>query len=154
MGRLVRIEVKVETLVDELHAYVADPTLGRRREEHPVLDEVDGPGTLGMDPDILELMRTDGVRRREDVDAWVSWSLAACALATPRAVRQIAAQRPTRREAEVLRLIAQGRTNPEIAAALSVSRHTVKRHVDNVFAKLGVSSRAEAAAYALREALV
>jgi DNA-binding NarL/FixJ family response regulator len=53
-----------------------------------------------------------------------------------------------------LRLVAAGMTNPEIAAALAVSRHTVKRHLDNLFAKLGLSSRAEATAYALREGIV
>lgn len=154
MARLIRLEVKVEALVDELHAYVAEPTLSRRREAHPVLDELTGPGTLGMNPDVLEMMRADGVSRRDDVDAFVSWSLAACASAAPAAVRQVAVRRPTRREAQVLRLVAAGRTNPEIAAALAVSRHTVKRHLDNLFDKLGISSRAEAATYAQRSGLV
>jgi DNA-binding NarL/FixJ family response regulator len=54
----------------------------------------------------------------------------------------------------VLRLVAAGKTNPDVAAELVVSRHTVKRHLDNLFAKLGLSSRAEAAAYALREGIV
>jgi DNA-binding CsgD family transcriptional regulator len=152
MRRLVRLEVKVDALVDELHAYVAARTPARRRDQHPVLNELSGPGTLGMDPDVLETMRADGVYRREDVAEFVSWSLAACASAAPAAVHRIVA-RPTQREVQVLRLIVEGRTNPEIAAELGLSRHTVKRHVDNLFAKLGVSSRAEAAAYALREGL-
>lgn len=151
MSRLLRIEVQVETLVDELYAYVADPTLGRQRAQHPVLEELDGPGTLGMDPEVLETMRADGVHRRDEVEAFVAWSLAACSTATPRAIRRVTAKRPTRREADVLRLIAVGRTNPEIAASLEVSRHTVKRHIDNLYAKLGISSRAQAAAWAQRE---
>ncbi|HET6951719.1 MAG TPA: helix-turn-helix transcriptional regulator [Acidimicrobiales bacterium] len=52
------------------------------------------------------------------------------------------------REREVLGLVCQGRTNREIAAALAISRHTVGRHLENIFAKLGVSSRAAATAYA------
>ena len=154
MRRLVRIEVKVDTLVDELHAYVTDPPLVRQDEPYSVLGEVDGPGTLGMDAEVLETMRVDGVHRREDVASFVSWSLAVCAAAAPRAIRRVPAGRPTRREVEVLRLVAAGRTNPQIAAALSVSRHTVKRHLDNLFAKLDISSRAEATAYALREGIV
>jgi DNA-binding CsgD family transcriptional regulator len=58
------------------------------------------------------------------------------------------------RELEVLRLVAAGKTNREIAAALVVSRHTVARHVQNIFAKLGVSSRTAATAFAFEHELV
>ncbi|GGU85989.1 hypothetical protein GCM10010275_21810 [Streptomyces litmocidini] len=54
----------------------------------------------------------------------------------------------TAREAEVLRLVASGGTNEEIARALVISEHTVARYLNNVFAKLGVGSRAAATAYA------
>jgi DNA-binding CsgD family transcriptional regulator len=54
----------------------------------------------------------------------------------------------TAREAEVLRLVAAGRTNREVAAALVISEHTVARHVQNIFAKLDVSSRSAATAFA------
>jgi DNA-binding CsgD family transcriptional regulator len=54
----------------------------------------------------------------------------------------------TGREHEVLRLVAAGRTNKSIAAELVLSERTVERHVSNIFAKLGVSSRAAATAFA------
>jgi ATP/maltotriose-dependent transcriptional regulator MalT len=54
----------------------------------------------------------------------------------------------TAREAEVLRLVAAGKTNRDIAVELVISEHTVGRHLQNIFAKLGVSSRAAATAYA------
>ena len=54
------------------------------------------------------------------------------------------------REREVLRLIAQGRTNPEIGERLFITRKTVGVHVGNILAKLGVSGRVEAAAVAIR----
>lgn len=59
----------------------------------------------------------------------------------------------TQREAEVLRLVAQGKTNREIAAALVLSEYTVMRHLSNIFSKLGVSSRAAAASFAVREGI-
>ncbi|HSC90503.1 MAG TPA: LuxR C-terminal-related transcriptional regulator [Gaiellaceae bacterium] len=54
----------------------------------------------------------------------------------------------TSRELEVLRLVAKGSSNREIAGALVISEHTVARHVQNIFAKLGVSSRTAAGAFA------
>ena len=57
----------------------------------------------------------------------------------------------TERELEVLRLIAAGQTNREIAAALVLSRRTVERHVANVYSKIEVRNRAEATRFALDE---
>jgi ATP/maltotriose-dependent transcriptional regulator MalT len=60
----------------------------------------------------------------------------------------------TRRELDVLRLVADGLSDPEIAARLVLSEHTVHRHVANIRGKLGQSSRAAAAAYAARAGLL
>lgn len=60
----------------------------------------------------------------------------------------------TARERQVLRLVASGRTNRDIAAALGISEKTVARHLGNIFAKLGLGSRAAATAYAFRHDLV
>lgn len=71
----------------------------------------------------------------------------------------LAGERPmagplTTREVEVLRLVAQGQTNRQIAADLVISEHTVSRHLSNIFTKLGVTSRAAATAYAYEHQLV
>ena len=58
------------------------------------------------------------------------------------------------RELEVLRLVATGKSNREIAAALVISEHTAARHVQNIFAKLRVSSRTAATAFAFENGLV
>jgi DNA-binding CsgD family transcriptional regulator len=68
--------------------------------------------------------------------------------------RDLAAGPLSRREAEVIRLLAAGRENAEIAAALTVSVHTIERHVANIFIKIGVRNRAEATAWAHRHQLV
>jgi DNA-binding NarL/FixJ family response regulator len=60
----------------------------------------------------------------------------------------------TRRELEVLRLVAAGKTNRDIAAELVLSEHTVARHVQNIFTKLRVSSRTAATAFAFEHGLV
>jgi DNA-binding NarL/FixJ family response regulator len=60
----------------------------------------------------------------------------------------------TDREIEVLRLVARGRSNKEIAADLVIAENTVKNHVRNILEKLHLRSRTEAAMYAVREKLV
>ena len=62
--------------------------------------------------------------------------------------------RLTDREREVLRLVARGQTDAEIAAHLVLSAHTVHRHIANIRTKLGVPSRTAAAAWALRNELI
>jgi DNA-binding NarL/FixJ family response regulator len=59
----------------------------------------------------------------------------------------------TARETEVLRLIAQGLSNPEIAALLFIGEATVKTHINNTFAKIGARHRAEAVRYAYRHGI-
>ena len=54
------------------------------------------------------------------------------------------------REREVLRLVAAGQTNPQIAAVLYISRKTAEHHVSNILTKLGVATRTEAAALHIR----
>ena len=58
------------------------------------------------------------------------------------------------RELEVLRLVAAGKSNREIASALVISEHTVARHLQNIYAKLGLPSRAAATAFAFEHELV
>ena len=60
----------------------------------------------------------------------------------------------TAREVEVLRLVAGGLSNREIASELVISEHTVARHMQNIFAKLGLGSRTAATAFAFKHGLV
>lgn len=60
----------------------------------------------------------------------------------------------TNRETEILRLIGQGRTNREVAALLVISPKTVGRHVENIYAKIGVSTRPGATLFAMHNGLI
>jgi DNA-binding CsgD family transcriptional regulator len=75
---------------------------------------------------------------------------AAALLQRGRAARRVLSER----EVEVLRLVAAGRHNRDIAGALHLSEHTVARHMQNILAKLGVSSRAAATSQALKQGLL
>ena len=75
------------------------------------------------------------------------------ALATPRLAADVEVPL-TQRESEVLRQLALGLTNKEIAQALSISYETVKEHVQHILRKIGVSDRTQAAVWAVRKGLV
>ena len=60
----------------------------------------------------------------------------------------------TSREIEVIKLVAAGRRDKEIAVALSISAHTVRVHMKNIFTKLGVSDRTEAMSLAIRRGII
>ncbi|HUT88891.1 MAG TPA: response regulator transcription factor [Thermoguttaceae bacterium] len=75
------------------------------------------------------------------------------ALATPRLAADVEVPL-TQRESEVLRQLALGLTNKEIAQALHISYETVKEHVQHILRKIGVSDRTQAAVWAVRKELV
>ena len=75
------------------------------------------------------------------------------ALATPRLTADVEVPL-TQRESEVLRQLAYGLTNKEIAQALHISYETVKEHVQHILRKIGVSDRTQAAVWAVRKELV
>ncbi|MBS2963297.1 response regulator transcription factor [Actinocrinis puniceicyclus] len=94
----------------------------------------------------------DGAVQRRLVSA-----AAAASSPVPMATAQSVSSRPdnlTAREIEVLRLIAAGSSNAQIAAQLFVSEATVKTHINHLFAKAGVRDRAQAVRYAYRHGLV
>jgi DNA-binding CsgD family transcriptional regulator len=103
------------------------------------------------------LLDADGATRALDAAAEVFDRLGA-----KLEVRKLAALRQTpslpdgltEREAEVLALVAAGRTNREIADALVISHKTVARHLSNIFAKCGLTTRAAATAYAFEHHLI
>jgi len=74
------------------------------------------------------------------------------ALATPRLLADVEVPL-TEREAQVLRHMASGLTNKQIAAELKISYETVKEHVQHVLGKIGVSDRTQAALWAVRKGL-
>jgi DNA-binding CsgD family transcriptional regulator len=97
------------------------------------VDAADGIGARPLAAEIRALAR----RARLDIGAEPAAQVAAVPAVTPR-------------ELEVLRLLAQGRTNRQIGETLFISEKTASVHVTNLLRKLGVSSRVEAAAFAVR----
>jgi DNA-binding NarL/FixJ family response regulator len=72
---------------------------------------------------------------------------------TPPAKPQAEASTLSSRELEVLRLMAAGRSNAQIAETLVISPHTVARHVSNILDKIGAANRAEASVYAVKNGI-
>jgi DNA-binding NarL/FixJ family response regulator len=86
-----------------------------------------------------------GASRDADVAAGLLRSLGVAGRTGPKGFGEL-----SKRELEVLRLLGEGLTNAEIAARLYISTKTVSTHVGNIFAKLGLRNRAEAAGLAQR----
>ncbi len=86
-----------------------------------------------------------GAARDADAAAALMRSLGARGRAGPRSLGSL-----SRRETEVLRLVGEGLSNRDIASRLFISPKTAEHHVGRIYAKLGLKSRAEAAAYAIR----
>jgi DNA-binding CsgD family transcriptional regulator len=120
----------------KIHLNIADPVVRRRVV-----------ALLRADPDVS--LVGNSVEADLVVDERVVATGAAQAPAPPLEGATLAP-----RELEVLRLVAQGLGNKEIAAALGISPHTVKYHLASVLAKLGVSTRTEAVTLAIRTGLV
>jgi NarL family two-component system response regulator LiaR len=104
------------------------------------------------------LKDTEAHELRRAIKAAAAGQVELCPEAAARLLREVRtpAQEPqplTERETAVLRLLAQGMSNQEIARALNVGEQTVKSHVSHVLAKLGVPSRTQAALYAIRTGL-
>lgn len=103
----------------------------------------------------------EGIRAVMDGQSLISPSMAGALLAefaelsrrSAEAVR-VPVPRLTERELEVLRLVARGMANKEIAAQLFISENTVKNHVRNILEKLQLHSRMEAVVYAVREKIL
>lgn len=93
----------------------------------------------------LAMLEQLGARPEADAAAGLLRALGAPARTGPKGLGPL-----TQREQDVLRLLGEGLSNPEIAARLVISRKTAAHHVSNVLSKLGLRNRAEAAAYATR----
>ena len=146
-------------------------TLGRVKLDHPelpvlLLSTYDNPTyiaravALGAAGYILKGRSRehllDAIRKAaKGQDAWTRDELRRVtgALATPRLNADVEVPL-TQRESEVLRQLALGLTNKEIAQALSISYETVKEHVQHILRKVGVSDRTQVAVWAVRKGLV
>jgi HD-GYP domain-containing protein (c-di-GMP phosphodiesterase class II)/DNA-binding CsgD family transcriptional regulator len=114
-------------------------------EARPHRDALDGPAAASVLRDEVH----DGRLDRDAVDA----VLAAAGQPTSRPRKRWPGGLSDR-EVDVLRLIARGRTNRQTASDLHLSVKTVGRHVENIYVKIGVSSRAAAALFAMQERLL
>jgi len=94
------------------------------------------------------------IRAVAEGEQWVSPQVAKILVRSVRANRVNEAVKLTRRETEVLRLMATGKTNTQIAQELFISEQTVKNHISNLFRKLGVETRVDAVLYAICHDLV
>ena len=105
------------------------------------------------------LKDTDAHELRRAIKAAAAGQVQLSPQAAARLLREVrtpekSAEPLTERETDVLRLLAQGKSNKEIARELHIAEQTVKTHVSHVLDKLGVPSRTQAALYAIRVGLV
>lgn len=117
---------------------------------HLVTLEGTQPNLFLEDPDLVVKLLVDFLRRRITPPE----SIGASGTTTAPAINKVGAPSGlSSRELDVLRLLAAGESNSEIARRLELSRHTVERHVANIYRKIDARGRADATAYALRHGL-
>ena len=137
------------------HPHVEIVAMTSFLEEERVLAalEAGAVGYLLKDAEADEVVAALHAAQRGEVhlDAQVARELAR-ALRAPRRAQPL--ERLTDRELEVLRLVAQGLANKAIADRLAISERTARTHVSNLLAKLGLTSRTQAALLAVREGLI
>ena len=132
--------------------------LARTSNDHDVVDIVCMGGSCFLLKDAAAETIVAGVRAAAAGESLIAPKLAATLVRRLRASG--AGERPqprsvlSDREQEVLRLIAAGKDNDEIAAELFISRHTVKNHISSILLKLEVTNRVQAAVVAVRAAIV
>ena len=121
--------------------------------------QVDAPYQAGQVRELIaracELLGdADGAEMERDAARWVYRQLGAAPDLARLERRPSPVTGLTAREVEVVRLVAGGRTNRDIAAELVISEKTVARHLSNIFTKLDLSSRSAVTAYAYQQGLV
>jgi two-component system, NarL family, sensor histidine kinase NreB len=136
----------LDRAIAEAHAQRVSIKL-ERRDERLILTLADD-GAAPAEAEVLRAARRRIVQLGGTIETRVS-PHGGLEIAIAIAVAPPAALTP--RELDVLRLLAEGLSNKAIAGALGVSPRTINFHLDNLYAKLGVTSRTEAAVYALRQ---
>ena len=120
--------------------------------------KVGARGYLLKDADANDLI--DAIRRVAEGETLLNAEMAASILSEFKKVKEAVPEHPehrlselTEREADILRLLAQGASNIQIADALNVSEKTVRNRLSEIFSKLRLNNRTQAALYALREGI-
>lgn len=153
MAPLDGIEVtrRIRARYDDIEV-VALTSFGEEERVYAAL-EAGASGYLLKDSDADEVAVAVRAARRGELqlDPAVARRLTLSLRATPRDEPKAEL---TTRELEVLRLLGAGKANKEIAAELSISERTARTHVSNILGKLGLTSRTQAALWAVREGLV
>jgi DNA-binding NarL/FixJ family response regulator len=142
-GAVARPGAPRRRLADEAHAYATDPRPSRAATR--LTDRLRRLAAPELPTALLDAVLLEGTPTLRDIEALVA---AARPVGGP-AAGAPSVRLPTRREAEVLALVADGCTTREIATRLVLSECTVRRHVRNACAKLGATSRAAAVAAAV-----
>jgi NarL family two-component system response regulator LiaR len=123
-----------------------------------VLEDVSVTGAVRAGAIGYLLKDTDAEELRQAIQAAAEGRVHLAPEAAARLMREVRApespEELTERETEILKLLARGKANKQIATSLYVSEKTVKAHVSSILMKLGVRSRTQAALYAVRTGLV
>jgi DNA-binding NarL/FixJ family response regulator len=130
---------------------VALTSFGEDERVHAAL-EAGASGFLLKDADADEV--ASAVRAAHRGELQLEPAVARSLLASLRARAEDSKVELTTREVEIVRLLAAGKANKEIAGELAISERTARTHVSHILAKLGLSSRTQAALWAVREGLV